>query len=183
MLPKSQKQFLKQKQNQRSTVLNNINKRRRVAIRRNENRPNIGGSHKVVNQKRVGFSPYSPPPLRHPDAMVVEGGGTASINGVYLRDGDSGRLPRYTINGGTTDDDSISGDDGVLTGAPPQWNIWGTAIPFPKNHYGAIIDVATPDLVPTWEVVDGDAPAPTVRRANWEDIDAEGIDHNIVPIL
>lgn len=98
-------------------------------------------------------------PLKIVDAMIVEGAGTAGVNGTYLRDGDSGGKPRYTLVGGTTGDDSI------------QWvgSKWSIISGGGLEKYESSEDVATPDLVVTWAVLGGTAPVPTVRRGSLPD--------------
>ncbi len=105
-----------------------------------------------------------------PDAMVVEGAGTEVANRVYLRNGDLNGKPLYGTNS----------DDGIFSGVSSI--IWVVAIGG-ANLYLRSEDVATPDLVEVWDLEDGDAPAPTVRRATWADIEAAGIDPSTVPVL
>lgn len=122
----------------------------------------------VVNGSS-GFTRVTP----QPDTMVVAGAGTTAVNGVYLRDGDLGGFPRYTLVGGTTTQDSILYTIGI-------WFIATSG----TSAYTSAEDPATPDLVVTW-VTDGAGvePLPTVRRATWADIDAAGIDRTTVPLL
>ena len=102
-----------------------------------------------------------------PDAMVVEGAGTASVNGVYFRDGDENGKPLYTLEGGDRIDDSIYR---FLTSIDV-WLIKGLYIsqeevPIPE----------TPDLVVQWkteslgEPLGGAEPPPTVRRGTRNDL-------------
>lgn len=91
------------------------------------------------------------------DAMVVEGAGTAAANGTYLRDGDSGGKPRYTLVGGTTNEDSIVGGNSG-------WVIFNDE----TLSYNTGESVATPDLVVSWTGTN--PPIPTVRRPTMAEL-------------
>lgn len=122
---------------------------------------NVWGDEPESNDKF--FLEYS-----QPDAMVVEGAGTTEVDGIYLRDGDQGGKPRYTQDGGTTNDDSIVGGTGG-------WVIFDDE----TSIYSTKETVAAPDLVETWTPDDGI----TVLYATWEDIEAAGIDRSTVPTI
>lgn len=108
-----------------------------------------------------------------PDAMVVEGAGTTEANGISLRDGELNGKPRYTLVGGTTDQDIIYADSG-------EWFLGSSGL----DIYVGEEDVSSPDLVVSWRAIfSGTLPAPTVRRATWADIDAAGIDRATVPTI
>ena len=122
----------------------------------------------------VGVATITSP--EQPDAMVVDGAGTASVNNVYLRDGDFQGYPAYTLVGGVSGVDSLS-----FLGVTP-WAIGSQSLS-PIYYESSEGGLATPDLVTSWSVsVDGTAPAPTVRRATWADIDEAGIDRSTVPL-
>jgi hypothetical protein len=104
-----------------------------------------------------------------PDAMVVEGAGTAILDGaILLRDGSVNSRPYYELE-----------EVGVITteqtAGPATSDIWkiqawldgfgGFAF---RNVYTSNEELATPDLVETWTVdTNGTATTPTVRRATW----------------
>jgi len=116
-----------------------------------------------------------------PDAMVVDGAGDDAVEGMYLRDGENAEKPLYTLSDGTRISDSILYDNSTST-------IWAITSSTQGERgsalYISVEDVATPDLATTWNVeAAGTAPAPTVRRATWADIEAAGIDSLTVPIL
>lgn len=99
-------------------------------------------------------------PLKIVDAMIVEGAGSTVVNGTYLRDGDFGGKPRYTLAGGTTGDDSIQD-----TGIDPWGILSGGSILYYSGE-----NEATPNLVTTWVVSGtGTTPVPTVRRGSLPD--------------
>jgi hypothetical protein len=89
-----------------------------------------------------------------PDAIVVEGAGTAAFNYIYLREGDINSLPLFTILNGTAEVFFSSG----------AWQI--TDSEGIDDAYEGTTDTATPDLT-TYIALNGSAPAPTVRRATW----------------
>jgi hypothetical protein len=96
------------------------------------------------------------------DAMVVEGAGTGAANGVYLRDGASWGNPQFTLQGGTTSDDSIK-----FT-FPRSWDI--------KNGGSVLYGVSSTSSTPeglAWNNNDpfdtGVDPNPTTRRATLSD--------------
>jgi hypothetical protein len=136
-----------------------------------------------------------------PDAMVVEDAGTESFNeGVYVRDGNAGgnSRPKYTDTTGEFNI-AVDGDPESVAPAPEKYLIFkvvttgtgGLVDPFVQTftyYYKSSTSntsiEATPDLVATWNTSgDGTAPAPTVRRATWADIEAAGIDPSTVPVL
>lgn len=93
-----------------------------------------------------------------PDAMVVEGAGTAAANDVYLRNGDANDKPKYG--------EEILGIG--FSGIDWSGSSWDIGTPLSQDYFSNE-DVSTPDLVGTWELGSGDAPVPTVRRADWSD--------------
>lgn len=130
---------------------------------------------------RVGLAPFVPTKITFPDAMVVEGAGSTRINGTYLRDGDVDNKPAYQLVGGENDVDQILAElDGIYE-IQNRDDFTSISIFYVGQN------VATPDLVSSWTVdgsnPDASAPAPTVRRATWADIDAAGIDRSTVPLL
>jgi hypothetical protein len=81
--------------------------------------------------------------------MIVSGAGSAEANGVYVLDGEENGRPRYIRETLVL---YVPGDKWVLF-------IDGDTL------YGDALSesvAATPDLVTTWSVTDGQAPAPTV---------------------
>lgn len=107
-----------------------------------------------------------------PDAMVVEDAGTEAAEGIYLRDGELLVRPVY----------KSATREIAWQGSGIGWRI--RRIGFLTGEYdGSDEDVLSPDLVEVWTIEAGTAPAPTVRRATWADIDAAGIDPLTVPIL
>jgi hypothetical protein len=82
--------------------------------------------------------------------MIVSGAGSVEVNGVYLLDGEFEGRPRYQLTEGGADD--------VITWNGTFWAI----ITDGDILYLAADDVATPDLVASWQVDAGQAPAPTV---------------------
>lgn len=97
-----------------------------------------------------------------PDAMVVEGAGTAAVNGLYLRDGNFNNFPKYALFESQSSSDVIQR---VQFGAT-----WVVGLAGGFNYkYKTSENTASPDLVENWEAADGDPPAPTVRRATAED--------------
>lgn len=124
----------------------------------------------AINSLKVGISEIAKVMLGGdevwssvPDAMVVEGAGSTEANGLYLRDGEFGGKPRYTIIGGSNvgNQNSIFYDDQETIGF--FWYIGG------NFAYGSTDNTPTPDLAETWLVNTGTPPAPTVRRATAED--------------
>ena len=83
--------------------------------------------------------------------IIVSGAGTTAVNDVYVRDGESNGKPVYNAQG-----NEVSQEDYIT------WdNVW--VIYYQENpFYASEEDVATPDLVTTWQVAEGLAPAPTV---------------------
>jgi hypothetical protein len=71
--------------------------------------------------------------------LVVSGTGVPAADGVYEPDGESGGKARFTLEGGTTDEDSFSWDD-LISGF---WKLFNNS----TFVIGSTEDVATPDLV------------------------------------
>ncbi|MCH8569509.1 MAG: hypothetical protein LAT67_14640 [Balneolales bacterium] len=85
--------------------------------------------------------------------MEVSGAGSANANGTYIETGTSEGKPRYVKDG------------------DPSWEIiwqWGirwVIAEYGMENYEAWENVATPNLVTTWDVSMGFSPAPTVTQA------------------
>ena len=94
------------------------------------------------------------------DAMVVEGAGTAVANAIYLRAGDQNGKPKYVRVG------SSGPTGGEIAGGTGSYYIADWSL---GDLYVTLEDVASPDLVASWTVNAGTAPAPTVRRATLVD--------------
>lgn len=84
--------------------------------------------------------------------IIVSGAGSTEVNGTYAVIGEEGGKPIYANN-----------DIYII------WIEWieGWILGNVSNnfiYYVSIDDVATPDLCTTWEVYDGEPPAPTVTK-------------------
>jgi hypothetical protein len=78
--------------------------------------------------------------------MIVSGAGSAEVNGVYVLDGENEGRPIYRKTGF------------LLRWEGYEWVIADLA----EGWYRGTPDVATPDIVTTWDFDYGTAPAPTV---------------------
>jgi hypothetical protein len=87
------------------------------------------------------------------DGILVEDAGAGTLNGYYYEDGTQNGKPKYTYAIGTIK---------TVSWEAPQWLIKiGLTI-----YYYANEDVATPDLVTTWQVYPGKIPpVPTVTES------------------
>lgn len=81
--------------------------------------------------------------------MLVAGAGSAWANGYYLESGTNSGRPQY-----------LRGTVGYLQWTGSNWMVHDGA-----EYYVGVEDVATPDLVTTWNALTADAPAPTVDTA------------------
>jgi hypothetical protein len=81
--------------------------------------------------------------------IVVSGAGTGFVNSLYVPTGTENGRTKYLFAGEGTE---------IVWNGFDGWNIKQAAV----NLYFGLGDVATPDLVPAWEVGTGQAPAPTV---------------------
>lgn len=86
-------------------------------------------------------------------ATQVHSAGTGAVDGEYARDFSTNDRPRYTIGGGTTDDDSIFWDGSA-------WVINSGGV----SMYESTDDVTYPHKVTTWVATGGAGPVPTVQR-------------------
>lgn len=91
--------------------------------------------------------------------MIVSGAGTTAVNGTYIENGTFNDKPKYTF-----DDYEIRWR---ITTRPPvtRWELILTS----EVIYYSNDNVATPDLCTTWQVYEGNAPAPTVTAAGGGD--------------
>jgi hypothetical protein len=92
------------------------------------------------------------------DAMagiIVAGAGTTDFNGTYTQNGFKNGKPYYEFGNCLIEWQSI----GTLS---PYWSIRYTTDQYDRPRYYSFDDVATPDLVTTWEQAHGDLPVPTV---------------------
>lgn len=133
----------------------------------------------VVDGVDMGLTPVTPGlndiPGLAPDAMVVEGAGNAEVNKVYTRVSTS-------VYRNITDEvvrEIVAETFFIPDEYTTSWEI--------NNKYtsegfsSAILIIPPPDTFTTWS--GGTAPAPTVRRATWADIDGAGIDRASVPLI
>jgi hypothetical protein len=79
--------------------------------------------------------------------IVVSGAGAATANGTYTEDGTMGGRPNYELGNGWV----------------CQWTGSNWMIHDGSQYYVGVEDVATPDLVTTWNALTAPAPAPTVE--------------------
>jgi hypothetical protein len=87
--------------------------------------------------------------------MIVSGAGSVGINGVYT--------PRGTSNGKTFwNKENFTSDSPIESSISWSGSVWGIYTEGSDLDYFSADDVATPDLVNTWQVVEGQPPAPTV---------------------
>jgi hypothetical protein len=82
--------------------------------------------------------------------IIVSGAGSTEVNGTYAVIGEVGGKPLYANNANS--DIHIESAGGWLIVSPD------------FIYYFSNDDVATPDLCTTWEVADGEPPAPTVTK-------------------
>jgi hypothetical protein len=90
----------------------------------------------------------SEPELVPTGNIIVSGAGSVEANGVYTPDGELEGKPQYKKG------------DFFIFASGADWFIELRGSGF--LLYNGLDDVATPDLVTTWEAFDGLAPAPTV---------------------
>ena len=81
--------------------------------------------------------------------MLVAGAGTTSMNGTYVPGAETVGKPSYDKG---ADDISWSG------------TLWKIRLNSSTSQYQSAENVDTPDIVTTWTVMGGDAPAPTVSK-------------------
>ena len=84
--------------------------------------------------------------------IIVSGAGSTEVNGTYAVIGEEGGKPFYANNANSDIQIGWAGD----------WLIADNSKAI--IYYFSNDDVATPDLCTTWEVYDGEPPAPTVTK-------------------
>ena len=87
--------------------------------------------------------------------IIVSGAGSSEVNGTYAVVDEGGEKPVYANNANSD----------IQIGWNGAWEKWiivnmSTFV----IYYFSEDDVATPDLCTTWEVYDGEPPAPTVTK-------------------
>lgn len=92
------------------------------------------------------------PPVN--ESFTVAGAGSSAMNGTYVNYGTANGKPKYSKDG-TDSYPRIYWSSGFWV-----MDVTGNAV----ADYSSNQDVATPDLVTTWNVVEGVGPAPTVTK-------------------
>jgi hypothetical protein len=100
----------------------------------------------------VSYGPYSSSGGAPTGDIIVSGAGTGHANGHYLQSGISNGKPYYEKTGN---------QDPLILWVQDAWRIYDS-IDNEENWYFSTEDVATPDLVTSWDVDQGSSPAPAV---------------------
>jgi hypothetical protein len=100
--------------------------------------------------------------------IIVSGAGRGHANGRYLQAGISNGKPYYEKTGN---------QDPLILWVEDAWRIYDS-IDNEDTWYFSTEDVATPDLVTTWTVLEGQAPAPTVTAQTEPQTTTQDIEIN-----
>jgi hypothetical protein len=100
--------------------------------------------------------------------IIVSGAGTGHANGRYLQAGIENAKPYYEKTGN---------QDPLILWVQDAWRIYDS-IDNEENWYFSTEDVATPDLVTSWDVDQGSSPAPTVTAETEPQTTTQDIEVN-----